>query len=233
MCSKRAGLATVLLVLLVNALAQDLHAMPTVLFDTAGDGATTQGVGASDDFWTFHRFEVTAPTRLVTVGGVFGNTSGVAIDIFGAVVRLSSPTDLPDSLDLTTPGLLGTTLLSVSPTAFQESIEVEAPIDLILEPGWHALGFGTGAFGSPSGTNGVIMADHNTDLAPNQLPFTAVQDPNNHNFGFVRQNIEPRFFGTALPINAIPEPITATAGMMSLFALGYSVRRRAMTAGSC
>ena len=231
MRSVKAGLATVLVVVLMHGLTQDLYAMPTVLFDTAAGATTTSGMLISDDFWQYHRFEVTAPTRLVTVGGVFINFSNTTIDIFSAIVRLSSPTDLPDSLDLSTPDLLGTTLLSISPATISEPIKVEAPIDLILEPGWHALGFGTGAFGSPSSvTTGVGLVNHTIDLAPGQFPVTAIKDPNNLNFGFLSQGAEPRIFATAQPVNAIPEPVTATAAVMSLIALSYNVRRRVATA---
>ncbi len=46
------------------------------------------------------------------LGGLMLAGSGGA-EFFGAIVSLSGPTDLPDSIDLTGPDVLGTTLISV------------------------------------------------------------------------------------------------------------------------
>ena len=64
--------------------------------------------------------------------------------IFGAIVRLDDFSDVPDSFDLSTPDVLGVSLLTPPGC----SNEVSAPLSLELEPGTYALVFGSGLFGA-------------------------------------------------------------------------------------
>ncbi len=64
--------------------------------------------------------------------------------IFGAIVALTGATDLPDSLNFSTPDVLGTTLMA----APSPSGEVSAPLAVHLNPGWYSLIFGGGFFGA-------------------------------------------------------------------------------------
>ena len=154
----------------------------------------------------FHRFEVTSSVQLVSVGGFFENLTGADRKIFGAVVGLSGPNDVPDSLDLTTSDLIGTTLINV----LLGSGDFSGSLSLGLTPGWYALGFGTGKFGADSmtgiGAPDIEMPSLSVDLSP-QLPFTAVQAgcPYCAPPQFINQLQTPRFFAFA-----VPEPATLT-----------------------
>ena len=90
-----------------------------IIFDTAANPQANPSSTVVSDFnWPFHRFEITSlpSVRLDTVGGFFRNLTGASQDVFAAIVTLSSATDNPDSIDLTTPDVLGTTLISITPT---------------------------------------------------------------------------------------------------------------------
>jgi len=99
------------LVILILGVCQSTSATP--LFETATGSLLPSGLVLNNFFFPFHRFEVSSPVQLVSVGGFFENLTGANRQIFGAVVGLSGPTDVPDSLDLTTSDLIGTTLINV------------------------------------------------------------------------------------------------------------------------
>jgi hypothetical protein len=151
--------------------------------------------------------------QLVSVGGFFENVTGANRKIFGAVVGLSGPNDVPDSLDLTTSDLIGTTLIDV----LLGSGDFAGGLSLNLTPGWYALGFGTGKFGADSmtgiGVPDIDMPSFSIDLSP-QLPFTAIQAgcPYCAPPQFFNQLQTPRFFAFA-----VPEPAT-----LMLLAMGVS-----------
>jgi len=159
--------------LMISLVFLSFNSVAEVLFDTAAPPTMSGGLAVNDKFWQFHRFEVSSTVTLKNVGGVFSNGLG-SIDVFAAVVRLTSSTDRPNSFDLTTPDLVGTTLVSIGPSGL--GAVFEGTINLVLTPGWYALGFGTGAFGAssiPSSTS-LTMVRHATDLAPGQLAFTHI-----------------------------------------------------------
>ena len=177
------------------------------LFATASGDPLASGLVVDDHFWPTHRFEIGSPTVVASVGGYFDNTTAGAISIFGAIVSLSGATDFPDSLDLSSADVIGTTVIEVLPPAGLYS----GDLPISLAPGWYALAFGTGKFGADSvvGTD-VIMPSLAIDLDP-QLPFTAIQPGNP--FGtpqqFLAQLASPRF-------HAAPEP-----SMLALIQIGF------------
>jgi hypothetical protein len=72
---------------------------------------------------------------------------------FGAIVSLDDENDFPDSGSLSTPDVIGTTLLAFPET----SNEVFGSLSKPLTPGWYALVFGSGLFGA----NGFGVAVNN------------------------------------------------------------------------
>lgn len=94
------------------------------------------------------RFEVTEPIAVNQVGGNFQFFTGSGP--FAAVVSLESATDYPDSFDLSTPDVIASTVV---PLAFQQDGDVRTDLNVDLQPGWYALMFGTGKFGSTGITN--------------------------------------------------------------------------------
>ena len=144
------------------------------IFDTAANPtANPAGLIIGDWNYPMHRFEVTQPVTVGTVGGYFSNTTGSSKDIFSAIIQLSGPTDTPDSLGLTSPDVVARGLVTVGTTAGV----YEGPLPVTLQPGWYALAFGTGAFGASSVPSlfGMGMLQHDVDLAPTQLAFVAIQ----------------------------------------------------------
>ena len=65
-------------------------------------------------------------------------------DFFGAIVGLTDSLDFPDSLDLSTPDVISASTLTFPDT----SDEVFGGLSVNLQPGWYALVFGSGLFGT-------------------------------------------------------------------------------------
>jgi hypothetical protein len=85
------------------------------------------------------RFELTKSVFTNGIGGHFvGSPSGNG-DYFGAIVRLDGPNDFPNSANLTSSDVLGTTLIHFP----DPSAEAFGNIELPLDPGWYGLVFGT------------------------------------------------------------------------------------------
>jgi hypothetical protein len=105
------------------------------------------------------KFRVSQPTTTGSIGGYFAPyTSGTPSDILGAIVRLQGPKDFPDSFDLTTRDVLGTTLIRVSDSAGTYA----GDLSVRLTGGWYALVFA--ATGSGDEYN-ALMPRMRTDIA--------------------------------------------------------------------
>jgi hypothetical protein len=171
-----------------------LSSIAGILFDTASPPTTNTTIEISDNQWVYHRFQISATTALESVGGVFVNSGAADVIVFGAVISLSGPSDLPDSIDLTTADVVGTTLVSLPGSTYLAS-EFSAMINLQLAPGWYAIGFGTGAFGASSVSGGSApgMKAHVNDLDPTQEMFLV-----NQSTGQVwpQSSLIARLFGT-------------------------------------
>jgi hypothetical protein len=80
--------------------------------------------------------------------------------VFGALVRLTSATDFSDSRNLSTPEVLGAAHLTTpSQDWFAVGLHSE-PLRAVLSPGWYALVFGGGLFGSEGGVGGYLTTEH-------------------------------------------------------------------------
>ncbi|MEX2317798.1 MAG: hypothetical protein WD669_11640 [Pirellulales bacterium] len=96
------------------------------------------------------RFEVTKKAAVERIGGHF--VGGFDKDsFFGALIRLTDSLDFPDSEDLSTPDVLGWTLMSFP----NPSEEIFSSLQVELTPGWYAVLFGSGLFGA-DGRGGVV-----------------------------------------------------------------------------
>ena len=89
------------------------------------------------------RFQLTTSVRTTSIGGHFVGDG----TLFGAVVELNDSDDFPDSEDLSTPDVLGATLLTFT----DPSSEVSGDLSLTLLPGDYALVFGGALFGATGG----------------------------------------------------------------------------------
>src|ERR1043165_913492 len=147
-------------------------AQTTVVYERATLGTTGQtsgsGLAVDSDFYCGWRFQVTGgPVTTTRVGGHFFPGAG---NIFGAIARLSGPDDNPDNFNLTTPDVLGTTLV---PTPFAGcSCDDSGPLSVTLSDGWYLVIFGAGRFGAGAFGPGLVAQDSSTAVAGAQLNVT-------------------------------------------------------------
>lgn len=103
---------------------------------------TVPGTNISSFAFNGVRFRLNEPVITTRIGGHFvAPTDGT---FFGAIVALDDERDFPDSGHLSSPDVLGHTLLTF-PTS---SAEVFGDLSLSLGPGWYALVYGSGLFGA-------------------------------------------------------------------------------------
>jgi hypothetical protein len=124
-------------------------------FASATLGATGQtgGVVLADYQYLGVRFTLAAAGRTTAIG-IHASGTG---NIFGAVVKLTSLSDYPDSYDLSTPDVQGHVVMALSPT----SSEIQAPLAINLLAGVYALIFGAGPFGT---TGSGASPQNDTDI---------------------------------------------------------------------
>jgi hypothetical protein len=162
-----------------------------VIYESATFGTTAQTGGPLVNSGQFLgvRFQIFLPTNITSIGGHFLEDGGDA-DFFGAIVALTSFSDFPDSSNLSTSDVIGSTLLS-PPAA---SNDVSGSISLTLTPGIYSLVFGSGLFGA---TGSGLAPSNNTDIGSPSYFFRNLA-PIYLNGGFSRT----RFFveGTVVPI---------------------------------
>lgn len=121
------------------------------IFESGTLGATgiprteiTGGSNVSPVVFVGARFYIDQPVVATQIGGHFVKNIGAEESFFGAIATLTDGDDFPDSGDLSTSDVVGTTLL-----AFPESSnEVFGTMAEPLLPGWYALVFGSGFFES-------------------------------------------------------------------------------------
>jgi hypothetical protein len=110
--------------------------------------------------------------------------------LFAAIVLLKNENDFPDSEDLSTSDVLGTTLIDFP----EPSEETWGELAITLEPGWYALVFGGGLFGA-NGAGGVLS--NSTDIgSPDYIGFLT-------GFDWGTRLPSKRFFVNG---NVVPEP---------------------------
>lgn len=96
------------------------------------------------------KFHVSKPVTTGSIGGYFGPYGSVESDIVGAIVRLRGPYDFPNSFDLTTRDVLGTTNIHIATTAGNYA----GDLSVNLKGGWYALVFA--ATGSGDANNALM-----------------------------------------------------------------------------
>jgi len=142
------------------------------------------------------------------IGG-FNDTS-----FFGAIVRLTDSLDFPDSVDLSTPDVIGVTTLTFPDT----SDEVFGDLTVHLQPGWYALVFGSGLFGT---TGRGSAPTNNTDI---ESPQYIIGQPDEGWFNASIFTLANDNFRFVVEGQAIPEP---AASILMLFgAICLSAMRR-------
>ncbi len=118
---------------------------------TGLEQGTVDATNINGSVFTGVRFQLTQPAITTQIGGHFVDRNNGTF--FGAIVALDDESDFPDSGDLSTDDVLGSTELTFP----VPSAEVFGDLNLALEPGWYALVFGSGLLG----TNGNGAATRN------------------------------------------------------------------------
>jgi hypothetical protein len=173
------------------------RALAQVVFQSATGNKISQGISLGSENWLFHNFQVTETIEDPEVGMYFETYTWT--QVFAAIVALDGEFDVPDSINLSTPDLVDTAIFDV-PATGSAGGDRSGVMPVTLQPGWYALGFGTGAFGVPDGPFvGTLMLD--TDTVPNAHPYGQFQD--NHfahpNTRHVYQGFAARFFVAISP----------------------------------
>jgi hypothetical protein len=101
---------------------------------------TVPGTNVNASVFVGVRFELTQPVVTSQVGGHFLGPNGG--ELFAAIVALNDHTDFPNSDNLSSPDVLGTTRIGFP----NPSSEVFGNLQVPLNPGWYALVFGSGLF---------------------------------------------------------------------------------------
>jgi hypothetical protein len=167
----------------------------TAFYQRATQGTTGNnsggGLAVDSNFYCGWRFEVTnGPIQTVDIGGHFFAGEGT---VFGALVALSGPNDDPDPIDMTGPDVLGTTLVTLPPSA-GGSQPVQGPLSLTLQNGWYLVVFGAGRYGATTGGASLFAQDPSTAVPGVQLNITYRQPTSPFGSGVFLQGSVARVF---------------------------------------
>lgn len=151
---------------------------------------TVAGTNINPFVFTGVRFFVDQPVVTTKIGGHFVRNIGATDSFFGAIVKLTDSTDFPDSANLSTPDVVGVTLLSFP----EPSDEVFGDLSKALSPGWHCLVFGSGLFGA-IGSGAALR--NGMDI--NDPSYVAFQPPRWSNLTSLFSNHRFVLHGTIIP----------------------------------
>ena len=162
--ARRAQKQLLISFVMVLGLAGSLASASQLLFESTqmGPANAPGGLSISSAQFLGARFHLSSGAVIDGVGGhLFGAGGGNGL-IFGAVIKLTSLTDVPDSADFTTPDVLAKTTFQVPAGP---SADISAPIGPIaVSPGDYAIVFASGLFGA---TGSAGAADDNVPSEAN------------------------------------------------------------------
>jgi hypothetical protein len=127
------------------------HSSAATIFESSTLGPTgilrsqvTGGSNVGPFVFVGVRFHLEQSALTTHIGGHFVKNNAADQSLFGSLIALADANDFPDSGDLSTPDVVGTTSLSFP----EPSNEVYGVISERLALGWYALVFGSGLFGA-------------------------------------------------------------------------------------
>jgi hypothetical protein len=175
----------------------------------------TLAVNVSSAVFGGVRFQLSTPVVTTQIGGHFVGRPDADHSFFGAIVELDGNGDFPDSVDLSTSDVRGVTLLTFPSV----SAEVSSQLNVLLEPGWYALVFGSGLFNA---TGAGASLRNNMDIGmPDYIGFQM-------GFGWGERATQDGKRFVVLG-NVVPEPISTVHtiwAVVLLFGRGISADRR-------
>jgi hypothetical protein len=180
-----------------------------VPFSGLGGGTAPGSSGVTPNLFSGVRFQLLQPAKTTRVGGHFVHNPSSGNTFFGAIVRLDNGDDFPDSGNLSTSDVKGTSLLTFSVL----SAEVFGDLELHLDPGWYALVFGSGLFGA-DGSGAAVL--NNPDIgSPSYIAHQT-------GAGWIELSTLPgpfRNFHLVVEGTIVPEPTGVTMVILAVFAL--------------
>ena len=146
---------TLAAVVLFSATAADA----AIIHESAFLGATGQRGGVSISSFQFvgSRFSISQPVDVTAIGGHIGGSLAAPSPIFGAIVHLGGPNDLPTG----TPFAAGEVIAQVLFTPPFPSADISVPLAASLPAGDYALVYGGGLFGA---TGHGFMPQNNAEM---------------------------------------------------------------------
>ena len=213
------ALTAIALVGMVTTLAVP-QAHASVIFESADLGPTGQpGVGAliGVEQYLGSRFQVTSTVNVEQIGGHMARRD-IGNDLFfGAILSIAGENALPSGNPVDGNWLASTTFDPGTP-----STDVRTPLSVTLTPGWYALIFGSGQFGT---TGRGAMPENDTNDVNSDYYF--FWDGNNSVWndagGAHKRFVVEGTFDSADPV---PEPSTFALAALGLLSLGMIRRRR-------
>jgi hypothetical protein len=168
------------------------------------------------------KFHVAKPVTTGSIGGYFAELEpGTDSVILGAIVRLHGPHDFPDSFDLSTGDVLGTTRIEISDLAG----DFAGDLSLKLTGGWYALVFAATGI---KDENAAVMPGVNEEIG-NPLYFFGESTGTASGFRYLdgRGVLDGiRMFVDSDPATPVPEPSTLLLLGSGLAGLGGVAWRR-------
>ncbi len=163
------------------------------------------------------RFQVSEEWIATGIGGHFlGGYDETSF--FGAIVSLTDSDDFPDSGDLSTPDVLGVTIMDFP----HASAETSGDLSVHLQPGWYAVVFGTRQFGTTG--RGAALRNGEDFGSPSYIVWHP--DPGWYNYSDLSSFLGPGNLHLFVEGIVIPEPTTAILLTIASGSLGGLVRRR-------
>lgn len=208
---------TLVLAVALTPVAAATNATAATIFQSGTLGPTgiprsavTSGSNVNPFVFVGVRFHLDKAAVTWRIGGHFVRNTGADESFFGAIVALDDENDFPDSGNLSTPDVLGTTLLSFP----EPSDEIFGMLTTPLPPGWYSLVFGSGLFGATG--NGVAL---NNGMDIGEPAYVAWQLGSGwFNLSDLSDVVQFNNFRFVIDGAVIPEPSTVTFAIMAVIA---------------
>jgi hypothetical protein len=196
-------------ILLISTLNSYITTKADVIYESATMGPTGQTSG-----WTIDneqslgtRFYISQTTQITAIGGRISNFTYA--NIFGAIVKLDNFSDFPDGAPLKNEDVIAYTVFS---GGYIDS-DYRTPLSTILSPGYYALVFGSGLYGT-TGSAMMPYADQIDLGTPQYICWDSFRNPQ----WFDPIPLQARF---VIEGTVVPEPAT-----LLLFGLGAAILRK-------
>jgi len=170
-----------------------------IIYESATMGPTSQNEGLylGHDQFLGTRFHITEKVQVTSIGGHLEGRG----PLFGAIISLSSTTDLPKGSPLNSSEIVASTVFNVP----LPDCDFRTPLSVTLEQGYYGLIFGSDLLGAPNGHGGMPYGGQ--EILPGASYFYWIILPNSSVGAWYTQTNSryPRF---VVEGTVVPEPAT-------------------------